>query len=114
MVVLRSRDVVLWLVAAAGRAVEPQVPALARPRFLWHFPYRERNQGVLDGVPRGPVGPPGPRELAVLRPTARTPASGRGGGRGRTAPGGRQSPSFAEQCRSSHCHCHGGPAAHAV
>ena len=36
-------------------------------RFLWHFPYLEGVQGVLDGVRRGPVGPPGPPELAAVR-----------------------------------------------
>jgi hypothetical protein len=35
-------------------------------RFLWHFPYPEGIQGVLDGVRRGPVRPPGPLELAAL------------------------------------------------
>ena len=40
-------------------------------RFLWHFPYLEGIQGVLDGVSRGPVGPPGPLELAALHATAR-------------------------------------------
>ena len=37
-----------------------------RARFLQHFPYMERIQGVLDGVRRGLVGPPGPLELAAL------------------------------------------------
>ena len=46
--------------------MKPKVLALVRERFLWHFPYLERIQGVLDGVPRGPVGPPGPLELAAL------------------------------------------------
>jgi hypothetical protein len=32
-------------------------------------PYLKRIQEVLDGVPRGPVGPPGPLELAVLNST---------------------------------------------
>jgi hypothetical protein len=34
--------------------------ALVRARFLWHFPYLERIQEGLDGVPRGPAGPPRP------------------------------------------------------
>ena len=33
--------------------------------FLWHFPYLERVQGVLEEVPRGPTGPLGPLELAA-------------------------------------------------
>ena len=32
-----------------------------------NFPYLERIQGVLDGVQRGSVEPPGPLELAALR-----------------------------------------------
>jgi len=35
-------------------------------RFLWHLPYLERVEGVLDGVQRGPVGPPGPIGGAML------------------------------------------------
>ena len=54
--------------AAVGLAAEPKVLALVQGHFLWHFPYLERIQGVLDGVPRGPVGPPGPLELAALAP----------------------------------------------
>ena len=46
--------------------MEPKVLALLRERFLWRFLYLERIQGVLDGMPRGPVGPPGPLELAAL------------------------------------------------
>jgi hypothetical protein len=34
--------------------------------FLWHFPYLEGIQGVLDGVPRGPVGLAGLLELSAL------------------------------------------------
>ena len=34
--------------------------------FLWHFLYLERIHGVLDRVPRGHVGPPGPLELTAL------------------------------------------------
>ena len=37
-----------------------------RVRFLWHFPYLESVHGVLDGVPRGPVGAPEALELAAL------------------------------------------------
>ena len=37
-----------------------------RERVLWHFSYLQRVQGVLDGVRRGPVGPPGSPELAAL------------------------------------------------
>ena len=36
-----------------------KVLVLVRARFLWPCPYLERAQGVLDGVSRGPVGPPG-------------------------------------------------------
>ena len=39
--------------------------------FLWHGPYLQRPQGVLDGVPRGLGGPPGPFESAALSMTAR-------------------------------------------
>ena len=40
--------------------VEPKVLALVQECFLWRVPYLERVQaGVLDGVRRGPVGPPG-------------------------------------------------------
>jgi hypothetical protein len=46
--------------------VEPKVLSLVRVRFLWRVPYLERVQGVLDGVHTGPVGPPGPPELAAL------------------------------------------------
>ena len=35
-------------------------------RFLWHLPYLERVEGVLDGVQRGPVGPPRPIGGAML------------------------------------------------
>ena len=64
--------------------------AQVRLRFLWQFPYIERTQGVLDGmrlrgplvdhhdaddaVPRGPVRPLGPPELAALAPTRDTSA----------------------------------------
>ena len=44
----------------------PKVLALVWVRSLWNFPYLEGTQGVLDGVPRGPVGPPGPLGLAAL------------------------------------------------
>ena len=47
-----------------GRAEGPGTSAGVR--FLRHAPYLERIQGVLDGVPRGPVGPPGPLEFAAL------------------------------------------------
>jgi hypothetical protein len=49
-----------------GITVEPKVPALVYERFQWQFPYLERAQGVLDGVRRGLVGPPGPLGLAAL------------------------------------------------
>jgi hypothetical protein len=45
--------------AAVGLTGEPKALAQVQERFLWRFPYLERVQGVLDGVPRGPVGPPG-------------------------------------------------------
>ena len=41
-------------------------------RFLWRFPYLERNQGVLDGVRGGPVGPLGPLELAAPSVTVKS------------------------------------------
>ena len=50
--------------------------ALVWARSPWHFPYLERAQGVLDGVRRGPVGPPGLLELAALVRTPRTAANG--------------------------------------
>jgi hypothetical protein len=50
--------------------VEPKVLSLVRVRFLWRVPYLERVQGVLDGVHTGPVGPPGPPELAALGVTS--------------------------------------------
>jgi hypothetical protein len=34
-----------------------KVLALVQARFLWHFPYLERIQGVLDGVRRAPGTP---------------------------------------------------------
>jgi hypothetical protein len=43
----------------------PKVLALVYERCLCHVPCLERIQGVLDGVPRGHVGPPGPPELAA-------------------------------------------------
>ena len=46
--------------AVVGLTAEPKVLALVRARFLWHFPYLERSQAVLDGVSRGYEGPPGP------------------------------------------------------
>ena len=48
--------------------MEPKVLALnlVQRRFIWCVPYLERVQGALDGVRRGPVGPPGPLELAAL------------------------------------------------
>jgi hypothetical protein len=49
-------------VSSCRSAVEQQVLALVRVRLLWHFPYLQWIQGVLDGVRRGPVGPP---ELAA-------------------------------------------------
>ena len=54
--------------AAVGITVEPKILVLnlVQEHFLLHFPDLERIQGVLDGVPRGPVGPPGPLELAAL------------------------------------------------
>ena len=42
---------------------------LVQEHFLWHFPYLEGIQGVLDGVSRSPVGPPGPLELSALGET---------------------------------------------
>ena len=48
---------------AVGLTVEAKVLALARAHFLWRVPYLEGVQGVIDGVPRGPPGPP---ELAAL------------------------------------------------
>ena len=42
-----------------------------RARFLWHLPYLQRVQEVLDGVSRGPTGPLGPLELAALRQARR-------------------------------------------
>jgi hypothetical protein len=45
--------------ALAGLKAEPKVLALVRARFLWHFLYLERAQGVLEMVPGGTVGPPG-------------------------------------------------------
>ena len=39
---------------------------LVQARFLWHFPYMERPQGALNGVPRGSVGPPGPLGIAAV------------------------------------------------
>ena len=72
-------------------AYRPKVLALVQERYLWRFPYLERIQGVLDGVPTtGPVGPPADPsclELAALAglggrasPAART---GRPSGRSR-------------------------------
>ena len=49
-----------------GRTVEPKVLALARSSFLWCVSYLESIRGVLDGVRRGHVGPPGPLEFAAL------------------------------------------------
>ena len=49
-----------------GLTVEPKVLALVYERFLWQLPYMERSQGVLGGVQRGPVGPPGPIGGAML------------------------------------------------
>jgi hypothetical protein len=45
--------------AAAGLTVQPEALELVWTRFLWRCPYLERAQGVLGGVRRGPVGPPG-------------------------------------------------------
>jgi hypothetical protein len=42
-----------------GVTVEPKVLALVHEHFLWHIPYLERVQGVINGVQMGPVGPPG-------------------------------------------------------
>ena len=53
-------------VSSCRLTVQPKVLELVRARFLWRCLYLERVQGVLDGVPRGPVGPPGPLELAAL------------------------------------------------
>ena len=62
-----------------GLTVEPKVLALVHQRFLWPFPYLERIQGVLDGASKGPVGPQGPLELAVLiRTVATCPSHVRG------------------------------------
>jgi hypothetical protein len=55
-----------------GLTVEPKVLVLVRVHFLWHFPPLERVQGVLDGVPRGPVGP---HELAAQAQHLRVVAS---------------------------------------
>jgi hypothetical protein len=58
--------------AAAGFAVEAKVPALVvRARCLRHPPDLERAQGVLDGVQRGPVGPPGPPWVSSSAPDLR-------------------------------------------
>jgi hypothetical protein len=56
--------------------VEPKVLSLVRARFLWRLSYIKRVQGVLDGVHRGPVGPPGPAELSALRAYASDLLSG--------------------------------------
>jgi hypothetical protein len=64
-----------------GLTVEPRVLALVYERFLWQLPYMERSQGVLGGVRRGAVGPPGPPELAALRESSCTGASPRSAGR---------------------------------
>ena len=48
------------------RAAKINVLALGRARFLWRFHYPERIQGILDGVPRDHVRPPGPLGLAAL------------------------------------------------
>jgi hypothetical protein len=45
-------------------------------RILWHIPYLERVQWVLEEVPRGPVGPPGPLELAALALTVVASSAG--------------------------------------
>jgi hypothetical protein len=39
-------------------------------RFLWHFPYMERIQGVPDAMPKGRVGPLGPLALSALSVTS--------------------------------------------
>jgi hypothetical protein len=39
--------------------------------FPMALPYREMTEGVLDGVQRGPVGPPGPLESAAHGPDRR-------------------------------------------
>ena len=77
-----------------------------RARFLWHFPYLERIQGVLDGVPRGPQDPvslqpwhepPVPRwrqRVHELRHASRAVGLGLDGGR----------PANPEQARVVHQH----------
>jgi hypothetical protein len=53
-------------------SVEPKLLVLVQERFLWHFHYMERIQGVLDGgvkVLRGPLG------LAALAPTRSSTAT---------------------------------------
>jgi hypothetical protein len=45
--------------AAVGLTGETKALAQVRARFLYHVPYLERVQGVLDGVRRGLVGPLG-------------------------------------------------------
>jgi hypothetical protein len=47
--------------------VNPKVRARVRARSPRRVPYLERDQGVLDGVPRGHTRPLGPLELAALR-----------------------------------------------
>jgi hypothetical protein len=52
--------------SVSSLTVKPKVLALAlaRAHFLRRVFYLQRIQGVLDGVSRGPVGPPGPRGLS--------------------------------------------------
>jgi hypothetical protein len=50
--------------SVSSLTVKPKVLALAWAHFLRPVPYLQRIQGVLDGVSRGPVGPPGPRGLS--------------------------------------------------
>ena len=52
---------------SSSYVLEPKVLALVRERFRWHFPYLERIEGVLEEVPRGHTGPPGPLGSAALQ-----------------------------------------------
>ena len=51
---------------SCSRAKGPGTTAVVQERFLWRFLYLERIPGVLDGMRRGPVGPPGPLNLRVI------------------------------------------------